>query len=403
MQEALILKQTICNDVYWVGALEWSKDHFHGHELSIRHGTSYNSYFINDEKKVLIDVVRDSHLSDLADHISQFCKVEELDILIINHAEPDHASGLPRLLQMNPNIEIYVSRGGKISVTRHFPGAEKNLKVVKTGDEISIGKRTLRFFEAQMLHWPDTMFTYCPEEKILFSADAFGQHYAAPERFADQIDQKGLWFEAEKYFANILTLYSQQILKKIDEFLKLGWEIAVIAPAHGMCWRQNPTQIVEKYIQWATGEPQKSAVIVFDTIWGGTEKMARAIAEGLEDEGVSYRMFNAGAADLADTMTDLLSCRALVVGCPTRNNKLLPTLALYMEEISGLRFKNKIGMAFGTYGWSGEAVKRLETFMQEAGIEVVIPGYKCQFAPSQEDLAKCREMGRELGRKIKAA
>ncbi|HMM61853.1 MAG TPA: flavodoxin domain-containing protein, partial [Candidatus Rifleibacterium sp.] len=156
-------------------------------------------------------------------------------------------------------------------------------------------------------------------------------------------------------------------------------------------------------VQWATGEPQKSALIIFDTIWGGTEKMARAIAEGLEDEGVSYRMFNAGAADLADTMTDFLSCRALVVGCPTRNNKLLPTLALYMEEISGLRFKNKIGMAFGTYGWSGEAVKRLETFMQEAGIEVVIPGYKCQFAPSQEDLAKCREMGRELGQKIKAA
>jgi len=201
--------------------------------------------------------------------------------------------------------------------------------------------------------------------------------------------------EAEKYFANILTLYSQQILKKIDEFLKLGWEIAIIAPAHGVCWRQNPTQIVEKYVQWATGEPQKSAVIIFDTIWGGTEKMARAIAEGLEDEGVSYRMFNAGAADLADTMTDLLSCRALVVGCPTRNNKLLPTLALYMEEISGLRFKNKIGMAFGTYGWSGEAVRQVEEALTSMGMELA-GSTKTLYVPGGDTLAACHTLGLQV-------
>jgi len=395
------VKQQIGNGVYWVGALEWSKGHFHGHELSIRHGTSYNSYFIDDEKKVLIDIVRESQCDDLFAHIEQFCKVEELDILVINHAEPDHSSSLPRLLAVNPKLEVYVSRGGKISVTRHYPETENNLKVVTTGDSISIGKRTLRFFEAQMLHWPDTMFTYCPEEKILFSSDAFGQHFASRERFVDQIDQKGLWFEAEKYFANILTLYSQQILKKIDEFLKLGWELSVIAPAHGLCWRENPAQIVEKYVKWATGTPEKTAVIIFDTIWGGSEKMARAIAEGLESEGISYRMFNAGGADLADVMTDILSTRAVVLGCPTLNNGLLPPMALYLEELRGLRFKNKIGTAFGTYGWSGEAVKRLEAGLQEAGIEVVLPGYRCQFSPGPEDLEKCRELGRELALKIK--
>lgn len=395
------MKQLICKDIYWVGALEWSKEHFHGHELSIRHGTSYNAYFIDDQKKVLIDLVRISQYDDLVRHIEEFCKIEELDILIINHAEPDHSSSLPRLLERNPGIEIYTSRGGKISVSRHYPEVENNLKVVKTGDSINIGRRTLRFFEAQMLHWPDTMFTYCPEEKTLFSTDAFGQHFASTERFVDQVDQKGLWFEAEKYFANILTLYSQQILKKIDEFVSLGWELSIIAPAHGLCWRQNPAQIVEKYVKWATGTCEKSAVIIFDTIWGGSEKMARAIARGLEEEGVSYRMFNAGGTDMGDVMTDILTTKAVIMGCPTLNNGILPTMATYLEELRGLRFKNKIGMAFGTYGWSGEATKRIEAGLKEACIEVAVAGYKCQFSPNEEDLEKCRELGRELAIKIK--
>ncbi len=397
------MKQQIGKDIYWVGALEWSKENFHGHELSIRHGTSYNAYFIDDEKKVLIDLVRSSECDDLIRHIEEFVKVEELDILIINHAEPDHASSLPRLLALNPKLEIYVSRGGKVSVGRHHPGTEKNLKVVKTGDSISIGKRTLRFFEAQMLHWPDTMFTYCPEEKVLFSADAFGQHFASPERFEDQIDQVGLWYEAEKYFANILTLYSPHILKKIEEFGKLNWEVAVIAPAHGLCWRKDPGIIIKKYLEWASGVTRRSAVIIFDTIWGGTEKMARAVARGLEESGVTYRMFNAGGADLNDVMTDILSTKAVVIGCPTLNNGIMPTLTPYLEELRGLRFRNKIGMAFGTYGWSGECTKRIEAGLQDAGIEVAVQSYKCQFNPLEADLEKCQELGRELAQMIKAA
>ncbi len=395
------MKQQINKDIYWVGALEWSKEHFHGHELSIRHGTSYNAYFIDDEKKVLIDLVRASQYEDLVRHIEEHCPIEKLDILIINHAEPDHASSLPMLLAKNPNLEIYVSRGGKISVNRHTPGV-KEVNVVKTGDSISIGKRTLKFFEAQMLHWPDTMFTYCPEEKTLFSADAFGQHFASIERFADLVDNKGLWYEAEKYYANILTPYSPHITRKLDEFTKLNWEVQTICPAHGVCWRKDPAQIIGKYAEWAAGKTKPTAVIVFDTIWGGTEKMARAVGRGLEEKGVSFKMFSAGGADLNDVMTEILTCKAVVVGCPTLNNGIMPTLTPYLEELRGLRFRNKIGMAFGTYGWSGECIKRIEEALGTAGIEVAVPGFKCQFNPHEEDLQKCQEMGRELAEKIKA-
>ncbi|MFZ5949716.1 MAG: FprA family A-type flavoprotein [Candidatus Rifleibacteriota bacterium] len=396
------MKHQLCKDIYWVGALEWSKEHFHGHELSIRHGTSYNAYFIDDEKKVLIDMVRASQCDDLFRHIEEHCPIEKLDILIINHAEPDHASSLPRLLEKNPNLEIYVSRGGKISVQRHTPGV-KEVKVVKTGDSISIGKRTLRFFEAQMLHWPDTMFTYCPEEKILFSADAFGQHFASTERFADLVDKKGLWYEAEKYYANILTPYSPHIIRKLDEFTALKWEVQTICPAHGVCWRKEPEAIIGKYAEWASGKTNPTAVIIFDTIWGGTEKMARAIARGLEEKGVSYKMYSAGATDLNDVMTEILTCKAVVVGCPTLNNGIMPTLTPFLEELRGLRFRNKIGMAFGTYGWSGECIKRIEEGLANAQIEVAAEGYKCQFNPHDSDLDKCEEMGRALAEKIKAS
>lgn len=395
------MKYQIANDIYWVGALEWTKEHFHGHELSIRHGTSYNSYFIDDEKKVLIDLVRFSHRDELIRRIEEHTKVENLDILIINHAEPDHASSLPAVLDLNPNLQIYASRGGRISITRHNQNAPE-INVVKTGDSISIGKRSLKFFEAQMLHWPDTMFTYCPEEKILFSADAFGQHFASRERFADEVDNKGLWYEAEKYFANILTPYSPQILRKLDEFQKLNWEVATIAPAHGICWRENPAQIIEKYAKWATGKPEPTAIIIFDTIWGGTEKMAQAIGRGFEKSNVSFKIYSAGGSDLNDVMTEILTSKAVVVGCPTLNNGLMPTLTPYLEELRGLRFKNKTGMAFGTYGWSGECIKRIEEGLKLAGINIAQEGFKCQFHPHEEDLQTCEELGEKLGQKILA-
>ena len=386
--------------IHWVGSIEWTLKHFHSHELSIYRGTTYNSYLVVDDKIALIDTVKNTHLEEFLREVEKIVPVSKIDYLVVNHCEPDHGGSIPALLAKNPNLKIVCSKGGQISVNRHHPGVT-NLQVVKTGDSLSLGKRTLRFFEAQMLHWPDTMFSYCPEEKLLFSADAFGQHYAHANRFADQVDQAELWEEAIKYFANILTPFCGQIIKKINEFSALNWPLEVICPAHGVIWRQDPMQIVRKYLEWSSGKAEPTAVVVFDSIWHGTERMAKAICRGLEAEGVTYRMYNAGVADLHDVMTQMLLARGLLIGGPTLNNNLMPSLAPYLEELRGLRFLNKIGAAFGTYGWSGEGVKRFEEGLEKATIKVVQPGLRVQFTPTEADLKTCESFGRDFARHIK--
>jgi anaerobic nitric oxide reductase flavorubredoxin len=395
-----MIMNTIKPGVQWVGALEWTLKHFHGHELSIPRGTSYNSYLIQDEKTVLIDLVRDSHGSDWLKHLETIVPISSIDILIVDHAEPDHASVLPRFLERNPNIEIICSRGGKVSISRHFPEI-KNLRVVKTGDSLSIGSRTLKFFEAQMLHWPDTMFTYCPEDKMLFSADAFGQHYANTSRFADEVDQCELWAEALKYFVNILTPYSGHIIRKVAEFQALGWPLEVICPSHGMIWRKDCLQIVKKYLEWSEGQAEPGAVIIFDTIWGGTEEMAKAIASGIAGEGLPYKLFAAGISDMNDVMVEVFKHSGVLVGSPTLNNGLMPTIMPIIEELHGLRFRHKMGGAFGTYGWSGEGTKRLEASLGEAGIAVPLPAVKAQFRAGETELKACEEFGRAFARHLK--
>ncbi len=391
----------IAKDIHWVGIIEWDLKFFHGHELSIKRGTSYNSYLIKDEKTALIDSVRSTRTGEFIRNLEEVVPVEKIDYFVVNHAEPDHSGALPELLKRNPQAVVIVSKGGETSFKRHYPGSW-NVQVVRTGDSISLGHRTLRFFEAQMLHWPDSMFTYCPEDRILFPNDAFGQHFADSRRFADEVDSCELWQEAMKYFANILTPFSGQIIRKIQEFLTLGWSVEMICPSHGQMWRKDVNQIVQKYVDWASGKGEKAAVLIYDTIWGGTERMAKAVAEGLVSEGVGYRIFPAGSSDFNDVMTEILKVRGVLVGSPTLNNGLMPTLMPYLEMMRGLRFQNKIGGAFGTYGWSGETVKRLEEALKAASMAIPVPGIRAQFSPQDADLKTCREFGAGFARAVKA-
>jgi flavorubredoxin len=305
-------------------------------------------------------------------------------------------------MRLAKNATVVVSKRGAESIPGHYHAAW-NFKPVATGEAISLGRRQLVFVEAPMLHWPDSMFTYVAGDAILMPNDAFGQHYATSFRCNDQVNEQELYEEALKYYANILTPFSDLVLRKIDEVLALKVPVEMIAPSHGVIWRREPMQIVEAYRKWAAQEPQKSAVILYDTMWDGTRRMAEAIGEGLVAEGVPFKMFHMAISDRNDVIAEVFKAKALVIGSPTLNRGVLPTIAPVLEDCRGLRFKNKVGAAFGSYGWSGEGVKVIEDHFAACKIPLVAPGVRAKWQPSAEDLQACQNLGRQVGAAVRTA
>jgi flavorubredoxin len=389
-------------NLYWVGVVDWGLRHFHGHELSTHRGSSYNAYLIRDEKTVLVDTVWGPFADDFMANLREVCDPGEIDIIVSNHSETDHAGALPLLLPHAPQAELIVSKRGADSLPGNYH-QDWNLRTVATGDSIEIGENTLTFIEAPMLHWPDSMFTYVGGMNVLMPNDAFGQHYATAFRFNDQVNQKELFDEALKYYANILTPFSKLVGPKIDELLSLDVPVEMIAPSHGVIWRDNPMQIVEKYRQWSSGEPETYAVILYDTMWHATRRMAEAIGDGLTEAGVDHKLFSMSATDRNDALVEVFKARTLVVGSPTLNNGPLPTISPILIDIKGLKFANKLGAAFGSYGWSGESVRWIEEQFKNSGIPLIREGIKCKWQPTAEDLDGCRAFGREIGQATTSA
>jgi len=387
--------------VYWVGAVDWALRQFHGHELSTHRGSSYNSYLIVDEKTVLVDTVWGPFQDQLIENIREVVDPASINIVVANHAEVDHSGSLPAVIRQVPNATVVVSQRGKESIEGHFH-QPWNFRVVKTGDKINIGRHDLVFVEAPMLHWPDSMFTYLTGKNILMPNDAFGQHYATSFRFNDEVNQEELYEEALKYYANILTPFSSLVLKKIEEVLALNLAVDMIAPSHGVIWRKDPLQIVKKYQQWAAQEPANSAVILYDTMWDGTRHMAEAIGHGLAAEGVPYKVFHMAVSDRNDVITEVFKAKAVIVGSPTFNQGILPTISPILEDLKGLRFQNKVGAAFGSYGWSGEAIQIIEEHLSRCKIPIVAEGVRAKWQPKPDDLARCTELGQKIARVINA-
>ena len=389
----------LAEGVYWVGVVDWALRRFHGHELSTHRGSSYNSYLIVDEKIVLVDTVWGPFQEQLIENIREVVDPARIDIVVANHAEVDHSGGLPAVMRQVPKATVVVSQRGKESIEGHYH-QPWNFKAVKTGEKIGIGKHELVFVEAPMLHWPDSMFTYLTGKNILMSNDAFGQHYATAFHFNDQVNQEELYEEAVKYYANILTPFSSLVSKKITEVLSLNLAVDMIAPSHGVIWRKDPLQIVKKYQEWSSQKPEKSAVIVYDTMWEGTRRMAETIGLGIAAEGVQYKLFHTGVSDRNDVVTEIFKAKAVVVGSPTFNQGVLPTIRPILEDLRGLKLENKIGAAFGSYGWSGESVAILEEHLNRCKIPVVAEGVKAKWQPREADLVKCRELGQKVARAI---
>lgn len=388
----------IADGIYDVGVIDWNIRDFHGYSTHM--GTSYNAFLILDEKVALIDAVKKGFEDQMLRHIAKIIDPAKIDLVVSNHTEMDHSGTLPLVMEkIGLEKPIYCSKMGRRNLSRHFP-QNLNYQAVEDGGELSLGKRSLTFLETRMLHWPDSMFTLVKEDKILFSSDAFGQHYAGHEEFDDALGDT-VMDHAKKYYANILLLYAPLILKLIDRVTQLGLCFNMICPDHGVLWRKDPGRIIDAYARWSKQtDLQKKAVIVYDTMWDSTHKMALAIASGLHDAGIEVRPMKLREWDRSDVMTEVLEAKAVVVGSPTLNNGIFPTLADFLTYMKGLRPENKIGAAFGSFGWSGEGVKILSGELEAMKFDMVEPGLKIQYVPEAEQLEECIEFGRTIGKAI---
>jgi len=388
----------LTKNVYWVGAVDWLTRDFHGY--STKRGTTYNAYLIVDEKVTLIDTVKAGYRSDLMHHIRKIIDPKKIDYLVVNHVEMDHSGSLPEVMKEIQPEKVICSKMGHKALLKHFHQEDWPYHIVAPGEELSLGEKTLSFLETRMLHWPDSMFTYIKEDQILFSSDAFGEHLATSERFDDEVNQDVLMFEATKYYANILTLYSPLVKKLIAKVEEMQLPIKMIAPDHGVIWRGNPGKIIDAYSRWCVHESKGNALVIYDTMWHSTEMMAKAVAEGLQEKGISYKLLNLQVNHRSDVMTDVLEAGAVILGCSTLNNGLLPRMAGFLMYMRGLRPTNKLGAAFGSYGWSGESVKLMNKSMDEMKFTMVHEGLRVQYVPEHTHLRECVELGHTVGQAL---
>jgi flavorubredoxin len=387
----------IAKDIFWVGAIDWNIRDFHGY--STYEGTTYNAYLIMDEKITLIDTVKKEFANVLIENIRHVVDPKKIDYVISNHTEMDHSGGLATVMhRVGEDKPLYCSKMGHKNLSKHFP-QKWNYQPVENGGELSIGKKTLTFMETRMLHWPDSMFTYAKEDKVLFSSDAFGQHYAGLERFDDEVGD-AIMPHAKKYFANILLLYSPLILKLVDKVKDMGLALDMICPDHGIMWRRDPMKIISAYVAWSEQKPKRKALVIYDTMWHSTEKMAEEIVDALGREGVNARPMHLRSCHRSDIITEVLDAGAVIVGSPTLNNGLFPTVSDFLTYMKGLKPTNKVGAAFGSYGWSGEAVKLINKELEEMKFNVVDPGLRIQYVPDEKGVEACHELGKAIAQAL---
>lgn len=388
-------------NLYWVGAIDWNIRTFHGFTYSTHTGTTYNSYLLVDDKIALIDGVQTNFFDESCERISKIIDPAKIDYFICNHIEPDHSGSITKIMKLMPKAKLVTNQRAKDGLLKHY-FSSWDFQVVKTGDKLNLGKRTLSFIEAPMIHWPDSMFTYLEEEGILFSNDAFGQHYASSERFDDEVRFDALMDENAKYYANILWPLSSVILKKLEEIKKMGIPINTILTSHGLSWRKYPKEAINSYINWAKGVSSKKVIIVYDTMYGATERMSNAILEGIVSEGIGVKLYRLPISDMGDIIKELLDTKGLMLGSSTVNSDILPTMAKFLYEIKGLRPLNKISACFGSYGWmKNAAVKTLEDKAKEAGMKIALPALDIKYVPDGNELKQCFEFGQKFALEIK--
>ena len=389
-------KVEIKPDIYWVGGIDWDIRNFHGY--STNRGTTYNAYLIIDKKITLVDTVKHYLYDEMMDRIKAVIDPSKIDYIVSNHVEMDHSGSLPRLLEIVKNAKVITSTRGEKGLLRHYK-KNLNLKVVESGDTISIGKRTLHFVHIPMVHWPDSMVTYIPSDKLLLPNDAFGQHIASSERFDDEIEWGILREEAAKYYANIVMPFGDQVKKALDVVSTL--ESDMIAPGHGIIWRSHIPEILKEYKRWANYESTGRAVIIYDSMWGSTEKIAKKLAEGIAEVGIPVNIRNLKTCHISDVITDVQDSKLVLIGSPTLNNGMLPSVGGFLTYLKGLKPRNRVGFVFGSYGWGGQAVKEIQKILESLSWDLPFDSVNINYIPDEDELNNLKNIGNKLGEYIK--
>ena len=383
-------------DIYWVGGIDWDIRNFHGY--STNRGTTYNAYLILDKKITLVDTVKHYLFDEMLARIKEIVDPKKIDYIVSNHVEMDHSGSLPKMIKEAPNAKIITSTRGEKGLLRHYK-KDFGFKVVKSGDTLNIGKRTLHFVHIPMVHWPDSMVTYIPSDKLLLPNDAFGQHIASSERFDDEIEWGILREEAAKYYANIVMPYGDQVKKALEAVS--GLDIDMIAPSHGVIWRSHISKIIEEYKKWASFEVEKRALIVYDSMWGSTEKIAYSLSEGLSESGIPVNIRNLKSTHISDIITDVQDSKLILLGSPTLNNGMMPSMGGFLTYLKGLKPRNRIGFVFGSYGWGGQAVGEIEKIIKDLSWDMPFDSININYIPDEEELNNVKDMGRKIGKYLK--
>jgi len=389
-------KVEIRPDIYWVGGIDWDLRNFHGYET--QRGTTYNAYLIVDKKITLVDTVKHYLFDEMLARIKEIVDPKKIDYIVSNHVEMDHSGSLPKMKKEAPNAKIITSTRGEKGLLRHYK-KDLGFQVVKSGDILNIGKRTLHFVHIPMVHWPDSMVTYIPSDKLLLPNDAFGQHIASSERFDDEIEWGILREEAAKYYANIVMPYGDQVKKALEAVS--GLKIDMIAPSHGIIWRSRIPKIIEEYKKWASFEAEKKALIIYDSMWGSTEKIAYALYEGISESGIPVNMRNIKNTNISDIITDVQDSKLILIGSPTLNNGMMPSMGGFLTYLKGLRPRDRIGFVFGSYGWGGQAVGEIEKILKDLSWDIPFDSININYIPDEEELNNAKDIGRKIGKYLK--
>ena len=388
----------VSDGITWVGAIDWELRDFHGFETP--RGTTYNAYLVRGEKTALVDTVKLPFVDELLSRVRSVMDPADVDYIVVNHIEPDHNGGLRAVMEAMPNATVVASRSGAAGVAEYHDGLE--IGVVGADDVIDLGGRTLRFLPQPMVHWPDSMFTYCAEDCVLMPNDAFGQHMASEERFADEVGADLAIEELTIYYANILMPLSKQVGKAAEKIVELGWVCHAIAPSHGVAWRgADIGRALEAYARLSAGETREKITIAFSTMWGSTDQLARAVADGIGAEGVDAAVHDIAVTPSAQITRDLLDSRALLIGSPTLHHGMLAKVAGYLQYVAGLKPSGKIAGSFGSYGWSSGATKQINGRLEEIGFELPFDSYTQKYRPTEAELEAAREWGAQYARLVK--